>query len=470
VSGPIDPGEVPAADPPPRIPFARPTDPAGQPLSTPGPASATDAVPEPAPAPAAPASGADAFAAPAPWDPWAPAPQAPAEPEDWPTHPQTLPAPAPVVDPDEAIDTLGRPLTPPRPRRLAPLVAAGLAIALVAGGVGGAVGAVLAGRGNAPLTDSGASLGAVPAGTLSRPADSVAGIAQRVLPTVVSIQVVSASSADTGSGFILRSDGYILTNNHVVASAAGGGQITVQFNDGSTTAAKIVGRSPSYDLAVIKVARSGLAVSVLGNSDSVVVGDQSIAIGSPLGLAGTVTAGIISAVNRPVTTGTSGPEQSFISALQTDAAINPGNSGGPLVDGRGRVIGVNSAIATLSSGTTQSGSIGVGFSIPINQARRVAEQIIRTGSATYPVIGASLDPSYTGTGVRIQQVVPGGPAQTAGLRAGDVVISAGGKAVERPEDLVVAIRTEQPGQVLHLTYRRGAAVMSADVVLGSRTG
>jgi len=470
MSGPIDSGELAAAGPPPAIPFAPPTDPASQQVSSPGLPSATEAVPEPAVAAAAPAAGVDPFAAPAHWDPWAPAPTAAPDPEQWPTGDQRPPSPAPVVDGEEAIDTLGRPLAPPRPRRATPLVAAGLAIALVAGGVGGAVGAALADRNNAPLTDSGASLGAVPAGTLSRPADSVAGIAQRVLPTVVSIEVVAGSSADTGSGFILRSDGYILTNNHVVAAAAGGGQITVQFNDGSTTPAKIVGRSPAYDLAVIKVARSGLAVSVLGNSDAVVVGDQSIAIGSPLGLAGTVTAGIISAVNRPVTTGTSGSQQSYISALQTDAAINPGNSGGPLVDGRGRVIGVNSAIATLSSGTTQSGSIGVGFSIPINQARRVAEQIIRTGSATYPVIGASLDPAYTGTGVRIQQVTPGGPAQTAGMQAGDVVIFADGKAVDAPADLVVAIRTEQPGQVLHLTYRRGAAVMNADIVLGSRTG
>jgi putative serine protease PepD len=416
--------------------------------------------------PAAPSG--DPFAPPPAWDPWAPLP--PPAPGSWPAYEDVQPSPAAVTDLDEPTDTLGRPLEAPGRRRLAPLVAGALAIALVAGGAGRAVGSFLARRDAGTLTDSGASLGAVPQGTLSRPADSVAGIAQRVLPTVVSIEVASGSTADTGSGFILRSDGYILTNNHVVAAAAGGGQVTVQFNDGSTTSAKIVGRSPSYDLAVIKVDATGLPVAILGNSDSVVVGDQSIAIGSPLGLAGTVTAGIISAVNRPVATGTSGSEQSFISALQTDAAINPGNSGGPLVDGRGRVIGVNSAIATLSSGTAQSGSIGVGFSIPINQARRVAEQIIRTGSATYPVIGASLDPAYTGAGVRILQVSAGGPAAAAGIRAGDVVISADGRPVGQPEELVVAIRTKQPGQVLRLTYRRGTSVRNAEVVLGSRTG
>jgi putative serine protease PepD len=376
------------------------------------------------------------------------------------------------ADPAEPTDTLGRPVAaaPTRPRLLT-LLASGLAIALVAGAAGGALGAWWADRSSSSLTDSGASLGAVPAGTLSRPPDSVAGIAQRVLPTVVSIDVEAGSNGDTGSGFVLRSDGYILTNNHVVEAAVAGGQITVRFNDGSTAPGRIVGRSPSYDLAVLKVARTGLPVAVLGDSDSVVVGDQSIAIGSPLGLAGTVTSGIVSAVDRPVTTGESaGTERSYLSAIQTDAAINPGNSGGPLVDGRGLVIGVNSAIATLSSGTGQSGSIGVGFSIPINQARRVAEQIIRTGSATYPVIGASLDTTFTGTGVRLLVVAAGGPSAAAGLEVGDVVIAADGKPVNRPEELVVAIRTKQPGEQLTLTYVRGGVTHRVAVTLGSRTG
>jgi putative serine protease PepD len=423
----------------------------------------------------------DPFAPPPSHDPWAsgraasPQPGPSPEPDPWPhaspEHAPTELLPPSPVDLREPIDTLGRPLRPKHQPRLASLVAGGLVIALVAGGAGGAVGTWLADRGNGTLTDSGASLGAVPPGTLSRPPDSVAGIAQRVLPTVVSIDVAAGASGDTGSGFILRADGYILTNNHVVAAAAAGGQITVQFNDGSTVSGKIVGRSPSYDLAVVKVARTRLPVAVLGNSDAVVVGDQSIAIGSPLGLAGTVTAGIVSAINRPVTTGASdGAERSYLSAIQTDAAINPGNSGGPLVDGRGRVIGVNSAIATLSSGTGQTGSIGVGFSIPINQARRVAEQIIRTGSATYPVIGASLDPAYTGPGVRVLQVAPGGPAASAGLRPGDIVTAADGRGVGRPEELVVAIRTKQPGDVIRLEYRRAGKALTAAVTLGSRTG
>ena len=371
------------------------------------------------------------------------------------------------------LDTLGHPVADPAPRGVGGLVLGAIVLALVAGLLGGVVGAWWAGR-SPSLTDPAASLGAVPAGSLSRPPDSVAGIAQRVLPVVVSIDVRAANGGGTGSGFIVRADGYILTNNHVVADAAAGGTMTVHFNDGSSADGRIVGRSPAYDLAVVKVARTGLPVAVLGDSDSVVVGDQCIAVGSPLGLAGTVTSGIISATHRPVTTGSAagGSEQSYLSALQTDAAINPGNSGGPLVDGQGRVIGVNSAIATLSSaGSGQSGSIGLGFSIPINQARRVAEQLIQRGYATHPVIGASLDPSYTGVGVRLRGVTPGGGADRAGLRAGDVVVSVGGVAVSAPAELIVAIRSKQPGDTVTLGYQRsGSGTATVTVTLGQARG
>ena len=263
----------------------------------------------------------------------------------------------------------------------------------------------------------------------------------------------------------MRGDGYILTNNHVVAAAASTGRIDVQFNDGSTASARIVGRSPSYDLAVLKVARTGLPVAVLGDSDSVVVGDPCIAIGSPLGLAGTVTSGIISAENRPVSTGEGdGSDRSYLSAIQTDAAINPGNSGGPLVDGEGRVIGINSAIATLSGSSRQSGSIGVGFSIPINQARRVAEQIIRTGFATYPIIGAGLDQTYTGDGRRIRSVTAGGPAAVGGLQVGDMVVTADGRSITLPEELIVAIRTKQPGDAIRLEHLRAGKKREVTIV------
>ncbi len=331
------------------------------------------------------------------------------------------------VGAEPQVDTLGRPPKPPRSGPGWPILLAGAAvIALVAGLVGGALGARLDDN---PRNNGSVSLGTTPAGDLSRPADSVAGIAERVLPTVVSIEVRAGGTGGTGSGFVLSEDGYLLTNNHVVASAAGGGTITVTFNDGSSEEAEIVGRTVTYDLAVLKVDRTGLAVAELGNSASVVVGDSAIAVGSPLGLSGTVTSGIISAVDRPVTAGegTSSSDVSYIAALQTDAAINPGNSGGPLVDANGRVIGVNSAIATLGAELgSQAGSIGLGFSIPINQARRTAEQLIQTGHASYPIVGASLDPSYTGDGVRIADnginggtgIVAGRAGRPGGPRAG----------------------------------------------------
>jgi putative serine protease PepD len=402
-------------------------------------------------------------------DRWADDPWRPPQPER-PVQPTEIrPEPVPFLD------TVGRPEQPPRGGpRPATLVAGGLVIALLAGGIGGVVGARLSSRdtGAAPSgTDSGASLGAVPTGDLSRPPESVAGIAQRVLPTVVSIDVESATSGGTGSGFVIRQDGYLLTNNHVVASGGPGTAITVSFSDGRTAKATVVGTSPSYDLAVLKVARTGLPVATLGDSDTVVVGDQTIAIGSPLGLAGTVTSGILSAKDRPVTTGLDdGSEPSFISALQTDAAINPGNSGGPLVDGQARVIGVNSAIATLSGGSGQTGSIGLGFSIPINQARRVAEQLIRQGYATYPVIGAALDPAYQGPGVRLASVTAGGPAGSAGLRAGDVITAIQGQPVSRTDELIVDIRRNQPGDTVRLTYLRGGQQGTASVTLGSARG
>jgi putative serine protease PepD len=426
-------------------------------------------------------------------DPWAPPRPRQAEPPAW-WLPQPDPTadagPAPAgpdvleahsgtgehaPDPTAGYDTLGQPIAGQPPRRTGVLVFAAIILALVAGLLGGVAGAWWANR-DTPLTEPGASLGSVPSGSLARPPESVAGIAQRVLPVVVSIDVRgNTGDGGTGSGFIVRADGYIITNNHVVADASGGGTITVHFNDGSTASGRIVGRSPAYDLAVVKVARTGLPIATLGDSDDVVVGDQCIAIGSPLGLAGTVTSGIISATHRPVTTGTSGgSDPSYLSALQTDAAINPGNSGGPLVDGQGRVIGVNSAIATLgTTGSAQSGSIGLGFSIPVNQARRVAEQLIQRGYATYPVVGAGLDPTFDGNGVRVARIAAGGGAEKAGLQVGDIVVSVDGKPVTAPEQLIVAIRSKQPGDTVRLGYQRGGAgsdTTMATVTLGEARG
>ncbi len=232
-----------------------------------------------------------------------------------------------------------------------------------------------------------------------RPSDSVAGVAAKVLPSTVSIEVSSASAEGSGSGFVLREDGMILTNNHVVAEAADGGRIVVVFSDGSQADATVVGRTGDYDLAVLKVERTGLTPLPFGDSDDVVVGDPVIAVGAPLGLESTVTTGIVSALNRPVSAGPA-EESSFINAIQTDAAINPGNSGGPLVNMAGEVIGINSAIARNPS-SDAAGNIGLGFAIPSKQAARTAEQLIDTGRATYPIIGVLLDRSYTGEGVKV---------------------------------------------------------------------
>jgi putative serine protease PepD len=324
---------------------------------------------------------------------------------------------------------------------------------------------------------SASMIGNTPAPSISLPAssgdtspradDSIAGIAQAVLPVVVSIDVSSSQGSGTGSGFIIRStanESFVLTNNHVVDGAGGSQDITVTFQDQTQETATIVGTDASYDLAVLRIDRGNLPVAALGDSDDVVVGDATIAIGSPLGLTGTVTSGIVSALNRPVTAGDA-TDVSFISAIQTDAAINPGNSGGPLVNSRGEVIGINSAIATTGSSVSgQSGSIGLGFAIPINQARRVATELIETGSSSYPVIGVQLDMSYEGQGALVLSVVEGGPASDTELAAGDVITAIDGVKVSDGTELVVRIRAKNPGDVVELTLEDGSVI---EVTLGS---
>ncbi|MEO6822398.1 MAG: trypsin-like peptidase domain-containing protein [Candidatus Nanopelagicales bacterium] len=347
-------------------------------------------------------------------------------------------------------------------------------VGLLAGLVGGSGGYLLASRvdSSASLLSPGTTLPQGSANLSTRPSDSIARVAAAVTPSVVSISVTTSQGGGTGSGVILRQDGYILTNNHVVGDAAGGaGQIQVSFSNGTVRAAKIVGRDTSYDLAVIKVAATGLPPVTLGNSDDVMVGDEAIAIGSPLGLQGTVTSGIISALNRAVTAGGSG-DNSYINAIQTDAAINPGNSGGPLVDAQGQVIGINSAIATLGQGSTtsQSGSIGLGFAIPVNQAKRIAEELISTGKSTHPVIGVTIDPSYNGPGVRVASVTAGGPADNAGISVGSVILAVDGRTVSQPVELVVAIRAKNPGQSVTLTLQDGSSTKNVTVVLAAGSG
>ena len=354
------------------------------------------------------------------------------------------------------------------------IVAGGLAIVTVAALFGGIAGAYLVSR-----SDGGsASLSAPPAGSTARPAGSIADIAARSLPSVVTIKIAGPDASGTGSGFVLRKDGYILTNNHVVEAATATGKITVLFSDGKSADAKIIGRDESYDLAVIRVDRNGLPALTLGSSSSVVVGDPVIAVGAPLGLNSTVTSGIVSALNRPVTPGGGADStESFINAIQTDAAINPGNSGGPLLDMAGRVIGVNSAIARVAGSENpaggQSGNIGVGFAIPSDQARKTAEQLIATGKATHPVIGVLLDTSYEGEGVKIAgaprngspPITKGGPADKAGLKPGDVIIAFAGRPVIGPNEFVVAIRARSVGDQVELTVRRGSTERTVRMIL-----
>jgi putative serine protease PepD len=298
--------------------------------------------------------------------------------------------------------------------------------------------------------------------------DSIAGIAKAVLPVVVSIDVASSNAEGTGSGFVISSnpqESFILTNNHVASGAGTGSKITVYFQDQTSEVATVVGTDSSYDLAVLKVSRGNLPVAQLGNSDDVVVGDGTIAIGSPLGLSGTVTSGIVSALNRPVTAGGQG-DSSFINAIQTDAAINPGNSGGPLVNSSGKVIGINSAIATTGSSVGgQSGSIGLGFAIPINQARRVANELMTSGKSSHPVIGVQLDLSYAGNGAKVMTVVVGGPSENI-LKDGVVITAIDGVKVANGTELVVRIRAKNPGDVVTLTLDDGSTVK---VTLGSES-
>ena len=333
-------------------------------------------------------------------------------------------------------------------------------IALIAGGIGAAVG-------RSTTTNIGANL-VETNNKVERAPDSIAGLAARVIPAVVSITVKGLSGSGTGSGFFLDSNGYVLTNNHVVEAAATSGTITVELSNGKKYGAKLMGRDNSYDLAVLKIDVTSAPTLQLGDSDLVQVGDSVIAIGSPLGLSGTVTSGIISSKNRAVTTGNGSGESSFINALQTDAAINPGNSGGPLVDSTGAVIGVNSAIATLGSGS-QSGSIGLGFAIPINQAKKTAEQLIKTGFATYPIMGISVDTRFTGTGALISSdgagVTPAGPADKAGLKAGDIITRLDGIEINNSDELIVAIRSKSAGDKVKVKYTRNNISRDTTVTL-----
>ncbi|WP_419471114.1 trypsin-like peptidase domain-containing protein, partial [Georgenia yuyongxinii] len=386
-------------------------------------------------------------------------------------HPYAAPATTPGV-----ADLFARPQRPDPHRRgvAAGVVVLLVLVALLAGLILGGLGARAifgVGRAAAPST-----LPVSSAADVNRAPDSVAGIAAAVLPSTVYVQATDGTQGSSGTGMVLREDGYVVTNNHVIELAAENGQVVVIFSDGVEEEAEIVGRTADYDLAVLKVDRTGLAPLVLADSDAVAVGDPVIAVGAPLGLEGTVTTGIISALNRPVRAG-GGAASTFINAIQTDAAINPGNSGGPLVDAAGQVVGINTAIAQASGTPQATGSIGLGFAIPSDQVRRTAEQLIADGRATFPVIGVALDTRYTGEGVQVltddqagqSAVTPGGPGDDAGIRPGDVILSIDGRPVTDPDELIVAIRSRAPGDQVDLEVRRDGDERHVTVVLGEET-
>ncbi|MFE1270459.1 trypsin-like peptidase domain-containing protein [Streptomyces sp. NPDC058758] len=431
--------------------------------------------------------------------PWAPAPPV--------QHPAaSVQAPHPAVPPQGAVPPPQGPVAPhawgqydpwgagpgavPPParkksRRGLALVGA-LAFALLTGVIGGGIGAYVERNGGIA---GAVELPQAEGGSTDRAPDSVAGIAARALPGVVTLHVSGGGSSGTGTGFVLDDKGHILTNNHVVDAAAASGDITVTFSSGETASAKLIGKDTGYDLAVVRVSGvRGLKPLPLGNSDDVRVGDPVVAIGAPFDLSNTVTSGIISAKERPITAGGEkgdGSDISYVDALQTDAPINPGNSGGPLLDGKGRVIGINSAIrAAGGSGDGdggsggQAGSIGLGFAIPVNQGKRVAEELINTGKATHPVIGVSLDMQFNGDGARVgdkgkdgtPSVTPDGPAAKAGLRPGDVITKVDGQRVHNGEELIVKIRAHRPGDALALTLTRDGKELTRTVTLGSAQG
>jgi putative serine protease PepD len=372
-----------------------------------------------------------------------------------PTAPvSTGPAPEPVADPDA-----------PR-RSMAPILMICLVTALLAGGLGGTLGYVFATRSG--VAGSGTQLGAAPqAGpsAANRAPESLAGVAKEVLPSVVTVRVTGA----IGSGFVVSKDGYVITNDHVVEGADG--TMSVSFSDGSSASATLVGRDPESDIAVIKVAKANLPAVTLGNSDTIAVGDPVLAFGSPLALVNTVTSGIVSALDRTIQAGDPGGTTRYYAAIQTDAAVNQGNSGGPLVDAAGAVVGVNSVIRSVGGTETEAGNIGLAFAIPINQAKRVAEEIIDTGKARRTVIGAEVSTggatgsSGNGTGAKLRSVEPAGPAATAGLKANDVITKIDGHVLEDGTDLIALVRKYAPGATVAVEYRRGTKVQSASVTL-----
>ncbi|MDT5264105.1 MAG: putative serine protease PepD [Mycobacterium sp.] len=360
------------------------------------------------------------------------------------------------------------PQAPRKRSRAGALTIGALAIALVSAGVGGGVATLVKPDRPSITTSSMGAAPTVPAASL--PAGSVEQVAAKVVPSVVKLETDMGKQSEEGSGIILSSDGLILTNNHVVAAAKGGSagapsdppgapaptQTKVTFADGNTTKFTVVGTDPSSDIAVVRAeGASGLTPITLGSSANLRVGQDVVAIGSPLGLEGTVTTGIVSALNRPVAAGGDAQNQNTVlDAIQTDAAINPGNSGGALVNMNGELVGVNSAIATLGgdSAAQQSGSIGLGFAIPVDQAKRIADELIQNGTASHASLGVQVGNDAGADGAKIVDVTSGGAASAAGLPSGVIVTKVDDRVIGSADALVAAVRSKAPGDQVTLTY------------------
>jgi putative serine protease PepD len=356
-----------------------------------------------------------------------------------------------------------------RGRRLPGALWTLVAVALGSGLVGGAVGASLAGGRAEPLVVEPRPPVAQVAATGRAPADRVQAVAAALLPVVVQLETKTGGNRATGSGVIMTADGYLLTNNHVVAGAD---RIEVTLPTAETLEARLVGRDPTNDLAVVKVRRSGLPVAVFGRSSELRVGELAVAVGSPFGLRGSVTTGVVSALHRVVNVpGDTIRDEDLVDAIQTDAAINPGNSGGALANARGQVVGINTAIAT--NGQSEANA-GVGFAIPIDEALDVARQLIAGRKVRVPFLGvqavADLSPEVADqyrlrgrTGALVQSVLPGSPAATAGLRGGDLVVGVNGRAVRGWDELRVAVRQVQVGRTIPIVVVRGGSEVTLSI-------
>jgi putative serine protease PepD len=369
------------------------------------------------------------------------------------------------------------PAPAPASLRRRPLVVLALVAALIGGGVGGGI-VALVDRSGGKNVNTGLRITNSTAAPAAKLDGTVSAAAAKIRPSVVTINVTGQQEAGTGSGVIIRADGTVLTNDHVVDIANGAGNIQVVLSDGRTAPGKILGRDTSDDLAVIKVdGLTGLTAATFAKSSSLTVGQTVVAVGAPLGLSDTVTSGIVSSLARPVRAGDN--DQAVFNAVQTDAAINPGNSGGPLVDLNGSVVGINAAIASNGSGgglqipgqATQSGNIGIGFAIPSDEASRIASELIATGKATHAILGVQVTDSTattTGTaGVTLHTVTPGGVADKAGLKAGDLITKLGDQQVTTADALIAAVRSHAPGEQVTVSYTRGGKSTEVTVTLGS---